>query len=261
MKNKTLVEATSRYKKISALAQEIEHKLQDYPSGRIEIKHISNRSYYYLVTPGSEERLLINEDELIEKLLQKNYLKKVLKCSIREADVLQRLINSYPDSLAEDIYSALSEERQKFVKPIIPTTEQFVKEWQEKPYTPKEIKEGTPVYETLRKERVRSKSEQIIADRLYVNGIPYKYEFPLKVNNKVIHPDFTILRKSDRKELYHEHLGKTDDEKYQNDNVPRLNDYILAGHLLGDTLFLSFESSTTPLDVRVIDRMIKEHYR
>ena len=175
MKNKTLLEATSRYKKISALTQEIEHKLQEYPSGRIEIKHISNRSYYYLVTSGSEERLLINEDELIEKLLQKNYLKKVLKCSIRETDVLQRLINSYPDSLAEDIYSTLSAERQKFVKPIIPTTEQFVKEWQEKPYTPKEIKEGTPVYETLRKERVRSKSEQIIADRLYVNVIPYKY--------------------------------------------------------------------------------------
>ncbi len=261
--NKTLKEIlTTRYELISSLIAQLENKMALLPDGRITVRQIQNNSYYYLKADGSENILALKDAQpLIEDIIQKQYYEKVLKVSKQESKALRNVLAHYPEKTAEDIYSALSEERQKFVKPIIPTTEQFVKEWQEKPYTPKEFKEGTPVYETLRKERVRSKSEQIIADRLYVNGIPYKYECPLKVNNKVIHPDFTILRKSDRKELYHEHLGKTDDEKYQNDNVPRLNDYILAGHLLGDTLFLSFESLTTPLDVRVIDRMIKEHYR
>ena len=50
----------------------------------------------------------------------------------------------------------------------------------------------------------------------------------------------------------------TDDDKYQNDNVPRINDYILNGYMLGDRLFLSFESSKTPLNTEVIDKMIDE---
>ena len=253
---------TTRYELITSLIVQLENKLALLPEGRIIVRQIRNSSYYYLKTDGSENILAVKDDQpLIEAIIQKQYYEKVLKVSKQESKALRNVLAHYPQKTAEDIYSTLSEERQKFVKPIIPTTEQFVKEWQEKPYKPKEFKEGPPIFETLRGERVRSKSEQIIADRLYVNGIPYKYECPLKINNKVIHPDFTILRISDRKELYHEHLGKTDDEKYQNDNVPRLNNYILGGYLLGDTLFLSFESSTTPLDVRVIDRMIQEHYK
>ena len=261
--NKTLKDnLTTRYEAITSLIVQLENKIDLLPAGRISIKQIGNNSYYYLTSETSNNKLLCKDDQpLIEAIIQKQYYEKVLKVSKQESKALSNALAHYPQKTAEDIYSTLSEERQKFVKPIIPTTEQFVKEWQDKPYKPKEFKEGTPIFETLRGERVRSKSEQIIADRLYVNGIPYKYECPLKINNKVIHPDFTILRISDRKELYHEHLGKTDDEKYQNDNVPRLNNYILGGYLLGDTLFLSFESSTTPLDVRVIDRMIQEHYK
>lgn len=82
-----------------------------------------------------------------------------------------------------------------------------------------------------------------------------------KVGNKIYHPDFTILRRSDRKEIYLEHCGKLDDPKYTKDNLPRINEYVLNGFGLGDKLFLSFESSTVPLDVRVIDKMIEEYFR
>lgn len=261
--NKDLIDIMkARYEVISALTMQLENKLKAFPSGGIIIRHIGNNTYYYYKDTNSDEKLLHKEDnDLIEMLIQKQYLMKVLSTSQKEAKTLKHALDHYPKEIAEDIYSNLSEDRKKIVKPIVPPTDRFVKEWQEKPFTPKEISEGIPVYETLRGERVRSKSEQIIADRLFINGIPYKYECPLKVNNKVIHPDFTILRISDRKELYHEHLGKTDDAKYRNDNVPRINDYILGGYYLGDTLFLSFESSLTPLDVRVIDKMIDEHYR
>ncbi|MEE3440399.1 MAG: hypothetical protein VZR07_10670, partial [Ruminococcus sp.] len=48
-------------------------------------------------------------------------------------------------------------------------------------------------FETQRGEIVRSKSEVIIADALYYANIPYHYEKPIKVGDRVIYPDFTVL--------------------------------------------------------------------
>ena len=125
----------------------------------------------------------------------------------------------------------------------------------------KPFKKGAPEFYTLKGERVRSKSEVIIADRLRANGIPYRYECPLKVGNKVIHPDFTILRMSDRKIIYHEHCGKMSDQQYLDDMLSRARDYNDAGIILGDRLFYTFETDTTPLDVTILDNIIKRHYR
>ena len=253
-----------RYELLSSLIPKLEKKLNSLPSGSLKICRRGKCASYYLAGSNSFDKaksLNKKEYKLIEDLAQKSYLKKVLKASIREAEVLKKTLDKYPAVLAEDVYDHLSDERKKIVKPIVTPIEQFVKEWQERPYVPKKISEDVPIFETLRGERVRSKSEQIIADRLYLAGIPYKYECPLRVGNKVYHPDFTILRRSDRKEIYLEHCGKLDDPKYTKDNLPRINDYILHGFGLGDKLFLSFESSTVPLDVRVIDKMIEEYFR
>lgn len=90
---------------------------------------------------------------------------------------------------------------------------------------------------------------------------PYKYECLILVRDEIIHPDFTILRLSDLKILYHEHLGKLDDPQYTERNNIRINSYNEEGIILGDRLFLSFETSKTPLDVRVIDNLINTHFR
>ena len=254
---------TARLDVLSALITRLEKKLKDLPSGSLKICKSGNRINYYISGGNSYEKekyLNKNDFKLIEDLAQKSYLKKVLKASKKEAAALKTTLDKFPEIQAESIYDKLSDDRKKLVKPIVTPIDQYVREWLEKPYEPKEISEDTPIFETLKGERVRSKSEQIIADRLYINGIPYKYECPLKVGKKIIHPDFTILRKSDRKVLYHEHCGKMDDPDYTKRNLPRINDYILNGFALGDKLFLSLESSTSPLDVRVIDRMIKDHY-
>ena len=55
---------------------------------------------------------------------------------------------------------------------------------------------------TERGEQVRSKSEKIIADSLYRNGIPYRYEHPVYLRGMgVVHPDFICLHVKKRKEI------------------------------------------------------------
>lgn len=118
-----------------------------------------------------------------------------------------------------------------------------------------------PVYMTLKGERVRSKTEQIIADRLAARDIPYIYEKPLRVGDMVFHPDFTILRQSDRQEVYLEHLGKLGDMNYATDAVGRLNRYHRNGIIQGDRLFLLWETGDAPFDVRILDILIEEKFR
>ena len=240
----------------------LERKIEGAPQGRISIKHINNRTYYYLISSDSTEKVLSkNDSKLIEDLIQKEYLKKSLKALKRELNILDRANKRYPQLVAEDIYDKLSDDRKKYVTPVVLTDEQYVIVWQNKPYKPGYIPNDFPYYLTMRGERVRSKSEMIIADRLYLNGIPYKYECPIKVGDEIIHPDFTILRISDRKILYLEHCGMLDDPKYADDLVRRTSLYALEGIVMGDRLFYTFESSKTSLDIRVVEALINKQFR
>ena len=254
----------SRYDLILRLERSVEDKIQHLPVGNLKIKHCGNCVYYYLKNNGSDvdERLLKREEHnLINGLAQKSYLKKVLSVSKQERLFLEQVIENYPEKTAESIYDQLSAERKLLVRPIILPDDQFVREWLEKPYTPKPFHKNDPIFETMKGHRVRSKAEMIIADRLYTSGIPYKYECPLVLGKEIRHPDFTILKVSERKVLYLEHCGKVGDEGYGDDMVDRINLYSENGILLGDRLFLTLESSNRPFDVRTLDNLINEIFR
>lgn len=254
-----IIQIQERYNRLSELESKIEDKMKTLPEGRIYVKQHRKNAYYYLSSDslGIKEKYINKENsELIEPLLQKKYFEKVLKAARQEMYVLKRIMKSYPECTAEDIYENLPDARKKYVKPIIPTNEEYARRWEARYYMKKPISDDIPIYKTMKGERVRSKSEMIIADRLYINKIPYKYECPIMVKNEIIHPDFTILRISDRKILYLEHCGKMDDPKYAEDMVIRHNNYGMEGIIPGDRLFYTFETSKTPLDVRVLDQMI-----
>lgn len=256
-------EANKRSELIAEAIAEIEKRLKDFPDGSINIKKHKGHWCFYTYDNESGEKYLCHSDErLIEELVQKGYLKKVLQAFKKEQSVLNRTVRAYPAIVGEEVFEQLSEARKKFAKPIVTGDGEYVRKWLEKPYKPKPIANDVPVYLTMKGERVRSKSEMIIADRLYLNGIPYKYECPLMVGNgEIIHPDFSILKMSTRKVVYHEHCGRMDDPGYVDDMVSRVNKYNQAGITQGDSLFFSFETSSTPLDVRVIDELINKYFR
>lgn len=240
----------------------IEKKIEQLPDGRLNLKERNRIIYYYLVGEDHKEIYLGHDNvELIENLTQKDYLKRVLKNAKLELTVIERMLKIYPDTLAEDVFDQLPEGRKKYAQPINICDDDFAAKWMETPYVRKSFKKGSPEFYTLKGEKVRSKSEVIIADRLYANGIPYRYECPLKMGKKIIHPDYSILRMSDRKTVYLEHCGKIGDPQYTEDMLTRIKDYNEAGIILGDRLFLTFESDKAPLDVSLLDSLIKTHLR
>ena len=263
MASSVRVSLDCRYELICKTIKATETRISLLPEGNINIRpRKSGKAYYYFSKKGSKDKILSKDDSsLIHQLLQKRYLKEVLKAAKKELAALEKMLKTYPATLPEDLYEKLPESHRTGVEPVILGDAQDIMKWQNEPYVLKPFKKGAPVFKSMRGERVRSKSEILVTDRFYVKGVPYKYECPLKIGGKIIHPDITAMRPSDHKIVYHEHCGRMDDPQYVNDLVERINLYNQAGIYQGDRLTFTFETENTPFDVRVIDRLIDEFYK
>ncbi len=90
---------------------------------------------------------------------------------------------------------------------------------------------------TLHGEKVRSRAEALIADRLFYMGIPYRYEKQVTLQGKLIHPDFTITNPLNGQEVYLEFLG-LDTEDYLQSWNDKLQLYHSSGIFEEDRLFV-----------------------
>ena len=166
-------------------------------------------------------------------------------------------MQNYSPNKLNSYYDNLPEGRQAHITPVITPDDVFVREWLDQEYERKGFKEDDPFHTTDRGLRVRSKSEVMIAETLDLKGIPYRYEYPVRVNRNVYHPDFMILRIEDRKEFYWEHLGRMDDPDYVNSNLIKIRNYEKIGIVAGDNLILTMETSMIPLNKEEIRRTLQ----
>jgi len=249
---------------LKKLKKEKEKSLQTAPEGYLRIGKNKDRVQYYHRTNPKDftgKYLTKGEKELAQILAQKDYDKKVLNSAEKELDAIEKYFSKIPVASAEELYDALHEERKKLVVPIIEPMEEFAEEWQNVQYKGKEFDEDVPEIYTAKGERVRSKSEVIIADSLYAAGIPYRYEFPLKLKSRTIYPDFTILNIETRKEIYWEHLGMMDHPEYLEHALKKIAGYEENGLFPGEDIILTFETQKTPINRKVVHLMIERYLK
>ena len=143
-------------------------------------------------------------------------LKGFDKCLI--IDVCQTGI---PESAQSDIMNFV-EERRKYKHDLLDYYCYLLDQYESSLLLHQEIGRyfGVPkhllnrLYLTTKGERVRSKSEVIVANILHSNGVPYEYEQKLFYEpGRWIEPDFT-LKQPDGTEIYWEHLGMLGVESY-----------------------------------------------
>ncbi len=115
---------------------------------------------------------------------------------------------------------------------------------------------------TEKGEVVRSKSEKILADKLNLMNIPYHYEQPLFLNGYgTIHPDFTVLNKSTRKEYYWEHFGLMDNPEYCEKAIKKIETMQKNGIYIGEKLIVTFETQSHPLNMKIVENTIKKYLK
>lgn len=242
--------------------------LNHAPEGCLKWQNKNGKTYYYhqFMKDNKWVRRYIKKGELslAKTLAQKQYYTSIRPILEKMLDEIKRFAKKCPLNELEEIYDNLSVERKNLVMPLQASAKEKVKQWETEVYEKNLMYPENLRFETEKGDMVRSKSEVIIANILYRNrkNILYKYERPLEViengRQKTIYPDFTILNKHTGEITYWEHAGRMDDPYYANDFVKKMNTYIANDLLPGRDVVVSFESQSTPLDIKVVKRLVKQ---
>lgn len=255
-----LLEERARLERIE---NKIREQLKDVPEGTLRISRSNAHIQYYHCTEKTSSNgiyLHKTEENLVHQLAQKEYDEKVLRLVEKRLRQIGRIAEEYQDDEIEKIFLKEHEARQKLICPIESTWKQQMEEWMKEEYEGRGFREGTPIIYSDRGERVRSKSEKILADYFYHNDIPYKYEKPLQLTGYgVVYPDFTFLSKRTRQEIYWEHEGRMDDPGYAKKATKKIECYEDNGIYIGERLILTFETESSVLSGKNIERNVKRY--
>ena len=246
---------------LETICSKAEEELKSSSDGCLRVSKDKYRiRYYHCTTNRNGTYISSNDMELVRQLAQKKYNQSILKKAEIRLKQVKKITRDYSDDEIEQIYDKLHKERQLLVMPIEPTWEQKLAQWDGETYQGKEFYEGTAVIITEKGERVRSKSEKILADYFYRNNIIYKYEKPLFLKGYgTVYPDFTFLSRKTGEEIYWEHEGMMDKSDYAKTAVKKLESYQKNGIYLGERLIATFETEQTLLNSQIIEQLVQKY--
>lgn len=232
------------------------------PEGSLRIKTNHGKMQFYHSTENNKNGRYIKKENhsLIQCLAQKEYYEKLQKALYKEAKELCRIINFLKQDELLKVYSSLKNGTKQQISPITLENENYAELWKNISYPKKPFYENHPCFITSTGLNVRSKSEMLIAQTLDSLGIPYRYEFPLKVHAekgvfKTFHPDFLCLNIKTRKEFYWEHFGLLENQEYLLSAIQKLAVYEKNGIIQGKNLIVTMESQTSPISTASITKL------
>ncbi len=237
-------------------SQKANTKSSESPSDSHQSKLKSNKTIQPQLSKPSSKYIRKKDLSVARKIAQRDYDKSVAKSIRQEISAMEFYEKKAPEKSFEEIFEKLNPGRKLLIMPHFVSDDEYQKQWEEQEYTPKGFSATDPYHFTKKGERVRSKSEVIIADMLNDLNISYKYECPVDLKNRVVHPDFTILKMPERKIYYWEHFGKMGDIDYVKRNMKKVLDYEEVGIIPGKNLIFTMESEDIPLNKNQIRRII-----
>ncbi|MDD6233947.1 MAG: hypothetical protein PUB17_02090 [Lachnospiraceae bacterium] len=241
--------------------KEIDAFIKRNPGGVLRIQTRNGRRYYYLVDEHGVKYLPKKNYNRICDIAQHNYYKKVKKVLEDNIRAIEKFKTEYIPHAEQAVYAELSNERRELIYPYTPGILDRISKVENEDFCDAPYQEMRR-YETEKGEKVRSKSEVIIANILngYSDVLRYQYEKPLYLENDgtevVVHPDFTIYNLITGKTIYWEHAGMMGDAVYASRFVNKYNLFISNGYIPGVNLILTFESEENPLNISNVYKIV-----
>lgn len=173
-------ELTIRNKELDIIERKASSYLKNHTiDGRISTS-VSNgvTQYYYhnLGDKGIGTYIRKENINVAEDIIMYNYNQKVLSLIIQWKRWIDKTLSSVPSQDIADVYT-FSKGRKALITPYEISNEDYKMAWLAQEYNTKPFPEDTPEIYTEKGERVRSKSEKLIADKLYMLNIPYRYKW------------------------------------------------------------------------------------
>lgn len=255
-------ELQKRAQELEKLVSVIGKELPKLPEGKLRIVKKNNTLQYFHIQDAKDtcgKYLKVEERKFADALARKSYLEKLLAETQRELRAIEKYLKGVKGTRPEDVFEEMTEYRKQMVKPLILSDKAYAAEWEKESYRKNPYKPEECVHDTKKGEKVRSKTEARIADMYYDMGISYRYEAELKLKNgKVKYPDFSLLKRSSRELIYHEHLGIIEDEQYRRSNIIKLAEYQESGIVTGKNLLLTFETDYQPLSLKDLKKAVQK---
>ena len=253
---------------LKEIRKKIEKSLEKAPEGHLRTGSTRNGKMQFYLTGTADTEKYPNgkyirkaDYSLAAGLAQKEYDNKMLKEISRQENALEKAVDVYNPEKIKGILEKMPIGKRGLVVPYVLPDEEFVKEWLNTTIGGQNSYEFTESFTTENGEKVRSKSEKMIADKLLYQGIPYRYEAALRLKySGIVYPDFTILNVRTRKTYFLEHCGMMDNEIYARKIIEKINKYEMNGIWPGEKLILTFESSKKPIDMNVISEIIDRYF-
>lgn len=256
-----------RIREIKSAMAALSTHLNRAPKGLLGISSHQGGYQYFHKLPGSSAKgNYIAKDNvgLAKSLAQRDYAQKAMQDLQKNLDALLKFSQKYDVQSLEKMWESLHPARRTLLEPFVLTDEEYQKRWENVEFSGRPFASDAAVLMTACGERVRSKSEVIIADTLFRLGVPYRYEYPHKLHredagcggNIVLFPDFTCLNLRTRKEFIWEHFGLVDNEDYARNMVGKLNLFHANGFFEGENLVFSMETFAKPLSSRDVERLV-----
>ena len=230
-------------------------ELANMPEGHL-ISTIRNGkvTYFKVVDSGQRyKRISITNNKEMQRLLaRKKHLELQLGRLDYEIKQLTDVHHKFEKRVADNILEMLPAAYRKL------PDEYFFQEnddWGSQSFCQSTYKPEKKIHVTSRFLKVRSKSELLIAEKLYDHNVQFRYEEVISFNGRDFAPDF-IIRRPDGKIIYWEHCGMTSEEGYVSYNRWKLSQYEKMGIVPWDNLIVTYDTEDGILNMPHIESEI-----
>lgn len=216
--------------------------------------------YYHITSRGDTKGTYIPDSQfyLAKQLAQKQYDQNLVKLLRRQISAIDHLL-AVESLRLPDISENKSLARRSLITPATLPDAQYVEAWQNITWQGLPFSDDDHEYFSANSERVRSKSEVIIADTLKRYNVPYRYEFPFELKNgDIYHPDFLCLNIRTRQEFIWEHFGMMDTPDYLERTVRKLKVFSKNQIIVGRNLIITMETAKNSLSTYQVQKYIEE---
>ena len=230
-------------------------ELESLPPGRLGHANTKDGIIYFVYAEDGKKTTITHDVTLIRKLSRKEYLLEMNRRIEKNYGMLKTLLKRYREISPTKLIRSLREAYQTVPEDFFFTDDDRT-DWEKEPYARLEAHPENLIHVTSFGLKVRSKSEQLIAEQLRKYKVEFRYEPVLKILEQTLHPDFLIKDKDDKIYVW-EHFGMMSNPAYRKIYYDKMKLYRSAGINEWDNLVVTFDDENGNISTSLIDGIIK----
>lgn len=233
-------------------------QLLDMPEGNLICTKNGKYTKWYR-SDGKKAVYIRKKDRVLaEALAKKKFYQLQLEEVIQEKQRIDRFLKSF-EKKPQPLKKFLENDDYRLLLSM-GRVQQDKTSWMKESYEKNRKNSEYLIHKTLSGHFVRSKSEVIIANSLFIYQVPYRYECALHMGDITVYPDFTILHPETGDILYWEHFGMMDRADYVEKAFNKLKLYTMNKIIPMGNLITTYETAAYPLDSGKVDSLIHEYF-